>query len=98
MLHYVKDNEKLQGCPRCLTEWCNKDPKSALETQVAVQALHSMQQEKGKAEIIRSHNYNFLKFEQIRCTRGCSSHRYHQVALSADVVTILNSKISGIQL
>lgn len=64
MLHYVKDNEKLQGCPRCLTEWCNKDPKSALETQVAVQALHSMQQEKGKAERIRSHNYNFLNLSK----------------------------------
>lgn len=48
MLHYIKRDEKLQGCSRCLTKWSNKDPKSALGTQTA----------KGEGRN-RSHNCNF---------------------------------------
>lgn len=48
MLHYIKRDEKLQGCSRCLTEWSNKDLKSALGTQTA----------KGEGRD-RSHNCNF---------------------------------------
>lgn len=48
MLHYIKRDEKLQGCSRCLTKWSNKDPKSALGTQTA----------KGEGRD-RSHNCNF---------------------------------------
>lgn len=48
MLHYIKRDEKLQGCSRCLTEWGNKDPKSALGTQTA----------KGEGRD-RSHNCDF---------------------------------------
>lgn len=86
MLHYIKRDEKLQGCSRCLIKWSNKDPKSALGTQTA----------KGRAGT-GPITATFLQSVNAP-VRGCSSHAYRQAVPSAGCGWMLNTDISGIQL